>query len=164
MKVNYNLLKNAIIRAAKAKEKGSIGFTINPDELAENLKQNEVPLTVVPSIGMDSAPVKMEDVLYLSEFFKGEKLSWISEEKQFTTIVFALKSEESDSLIEAIETEPDEDIDRVNAISELIANYPCYIVSIVSYVSNDPKRIGKPSYEIKCRANTVSIKMEKSEE
>lgn len=168
MKVNYNLLKNAIIRSAKQTEKDTIKFKIDPENLIENLNQNEVPLSVVSTIGMDSKPVSLTDVPYLSEFFKGDKLSWINEDKQFTTLVFAIKSDEVDSLIEVIETDKVDttidEIDRVNAMADLLANHPCYIVTIVSYKSNDPKRIGRPSYEIKCRANSVSLKMERSED
>lgn len=168
MKVNYNLLKNAIIRSAKQTAKNTINFKIDPDILSDVLTQNEIPLSVLSTIGMESKSITIEDIPYLSEFFKGEKLSWITEEKQFTTLVFAIKSDEADSLIEVIETDKVDaiidEIDRVNAMADLLANYPCYIVTIISYRSNDPKRIGKPSYEIKCRANTVSLKMERSED
>ena len=59
-------------------------------------------------------------------------------------------------LIEELKSE-DPTIDRTGIVSNLVANYPCWFATVVSYQSNNPKYLGKPSYEIKCRANKVVI-------
>ena len=51
------------------------------------------------------------------------------------------------------------DYDRVKTISFILANYPCFNAAIISYISADPNRYGKLSYEVKIRSNTVAIKM-----
>ena len=55
----------------------------------------------------------------------------------------------------------DPDLDKVNTLAKIIANYPCYFATVVSYESNDPMREGKPTYTIGCRANTITIEHEK---
>lgn len=158
MNVDYNVLKSNIIKACQPGGRGSIKFFVNYDKLSRSV--NDIGLTMI-NVGTKSELVKPTDVSMLSEYFKGVRLSWLNEYKEFTNLVFVISEnidERCQLLIDAMND--DGKSDRVNALATIIAEYPCFFASIISYASNDPKRIGKPSYEIKCRANTIRIKQE----
>lgn len=158
MIVDYNALKSNIIKSCKA-DKGEIYFLVNYDKLLE--LSNNIGLTLV-NIGTKSNRIKPTDVVFLSEYFKESKLSWLNEVKEFTTLVFV----QNDSIDENCKNllndmnNFDNEIDKVKTLSEIVAKYPCCFATIISYLSNDPNRFEKTSYEIKCRANTVAIKKE----
>jgi hypothetical protein len=136
-------------------------FEVNFDKLASLVSDLKlVPLT---PIGGEARKVKPSDIPYLSEYFEKSHLSWFSDSKYFTVITFI----DSDSIDERAEEllndlifpqVDDPEIDKVKAIATLVADYPCYFATIVSYQNGDPDRIGRPSYEIICRANKVVIK------
>lgn len=162
MTIEYNMLKSNIIKACKQVEKGEIKFIVNYDKL--NSFVDDFGLEMV-NIGTKSKQLEASDVPLISEYFKGRKLSWLNDNKYYTTLVFVLSEsidKKCESLLKAMNTPcvEDPDIDKVNALATIIAEYPCYFATVISYMSNDPVRFGKPSYEIKCRANTVAIKRE----
>lgn len=158
--VNYRVLKKDIIKSCFQKSPESMHFFIDFKKLCEMVEDiNLVPVNV----GMDSKKVEIDLIPYLSEYFEKSRLSWFTESKYSTVICFVDSEAIDDKAKELIEkidimqiNEPD--VDKVNVLATLVAEYPCYFATIVSYQSNDPKRVGKPSYEIVCRANKVVIK------
>ena len=158
-KVDYKLLKNSIIKACTS-EKDSVKFNVNFDKLSRLV--DDIGLVVL-RVGGESKRVSVSNINILSEYFKGPKLSWLGEGKEFTTLTFLYTDsidEKCEQLIESLHTSPvdDPEIDHTNVFATILAEYPCYSATIVSYKSNSPKRFGKASYEIKIRANTVAIK------
>ena len=160
--VNYRTLKSIIIKACKNKKGGHpANFYINFDKLTELSEEiNLVPMFV----GLD--PVKMipEVIPFMSEYFDKSHLVWLSDSKFHTTITFIDKEyidDKAAELLDKLKTlqVDDPELDKVQVYSELIANYPCYFATIVSYKSNSPKSGNHPTYEIACRANKVTIKM-----
>lgn len=161
MNIEYKVLINHIYKSCKC-YKDSLKFHINFEKL--NNFVDDIGLTLLP-IGLTSKAVEMEDIIPISEFFKGQGLSWVNENRHFTQIVFVQTDkidEECERLMADLETsrEDNPDVDKVYALANILANYPCYTATIVSYVGNDPKRYGKVSFEAKCRANTVTIKQD----
>ena len=157
--VDFNAVKSAI---RKSYNLGPIGlkFRINYDRLdAEVANYGLKCVRTVP----DSKLIKMEDVTGIAEFYKGPKLLWISDEKEFNNIIF-IKTESLDDiareLLDKLETPQVDDpsFDKVEAVAKILANYPCYTAICVSYRSNDPNRHGLIGMEIAMRASTVTIK------
>lgn len=160
--IEYNILKSDIIKACKQSEKNGIKFFVNYDKL--NNLVNDMGLRMV-NIGTKSERVDAKNVPLLSEYFKGRKLSWFNKNKEHTTLVFVLSEaidDKCERLLNSMDTTciDDPENDKVNSLATIIAEYPCYLATVISYMSNDPNRFGKPSYEIKCRANTIAIKRE----
>jgi hypothetical protein len=158
--VDYKVLKSCIIRSCTPVRDGSIEFRVNYDKLLHSVDDiNLLPLNV----GMCPKKVIPEMIPYLSEYFEKTNLSWFTENKYSTVITFIDTEsidEEAQRLIDKLHMKQVDDPsnDKVNDMATLVANYPCYFATIVSYRNDDPKRSGKPSYEIKCRANKVVIK------
>lgn len=157
--VDYKLLKSAIIKSCGS-EKDSVKFNVNYDKLSSSVDDFGL---VALNIGAKSKKITVDTVNIISEYFKGQRLSWFDKNKEFTILTFLpidVLDERCEELIEKLHTlsVDDPDIDHVNILASIIADYPCYSAIVVSYMSNDPKRFGKPSYEIKIRANTVAIK------
>lgn len=154
-RINYTELKKAIIKSAKGVEKGSAEFVIDMNKLKENCAiAGLVPVVLENEV--KSHNVSVTDVITLAEFFKGQKLSWIDSDKQTITLLFVPIDCINDTVQDILNTV---DVYDTNRIAKLIAKYPCYTTAIISYISNEPKRFGKPSYEIKCRANSVALKL-----
>lgn len=158
--VDYRMLKNSIIKSCTQKSTGSMHFRVDFEKLSEKVKD----LNLVPvNVGMEGKKVGIEDIPYISEYFEKSRLSWFTESKCSTVICF-VDSESIDDkakeLINKVNTKQvdEPDVDKVEAFATLVAEYPCYFATIVSYQSNDPKRVGRISYEIVCRANKVVIK------
>lgn len=159
-KVDYALLKKAI-RKCTIPGRG-IEFIIDFEKL--NYLVEEYGLTAVEN-RIKSRRVGQEDVVYLAEFFKDTQLRWIDQYKHMSSIIF-IKTESIDE--KAIELMNDlkkplidhPDIDKVECLTELLANYPCYTASVVSYKSTDPKRLGLLCSEIICKANVVTIRQD----
>lgn len=161
MAIKYSVLKNLIIKSCR-NEKPGIKFIVNYDKLSKLV--DEIGLCMV-NVGTKSKDVSSNDIALLSEYFKGNKLSWFNSEREYTTLVFVLKDaidEKCEELISEMNKTliDDPDLDKVKNLSTIIAEYPCYFATIVSYKSNDPNRCDRASYEIKPRANTVMIKRE----
>lgn len=158
--VNYKTLKSNIIKACKQSSKGTMKFIVDLDKLTTQVESMElIPL----NLGMESKLVKPENIPYLSEYFEKSNLSWFSDSKYFTALCFIDKESVDETAQELIDqlnisTIEDPDLDHVSIASKLIADYPCYFATVVSYQNNDPKLYGKASYEIICRANKVVIK------
>lgn len=159
--VDYKVLKSNIIKACNAKPSPSkYDFTVD----YEKLKGLVAGLELVPvMLNMDSKRVHPNDIPFISEYFEKSRLAWFNDEKFFTVLTF-VKSDAIDEhaaeLLNKIATldvdAPEED--KVQDMSDLVANYPCYFATIVSYRNDSPNRCGKPSYLIVCRANKVVIK------
>ena len=161
MNLDYKVLKSNILKCCRS-ERESTKFIVNYDKLSHMTKS--IGLTMV-NVGTKSKEVDPSDVIYLSEYFKGQRLSWISEYKQFTTLVFIQSeyiNDKAEKLLDIINSSiiDNPDIDKIKAMSTLIAEFPVYFATVISYMSNDPQRYGKASYEIKCRANLISIQKE----
>lgn len=158
--ISYGTLKSNIIKACSQVSPCHMAFKVDFRKLTDLVEDNNIkPI----NIGMNSSRIEPNIIPYISEYFEKTHLSWFSEGKYYTVITFidttSIDNRARD-LIEKINIpqERDPDIDKVNAYATLIAEYPCYFATIVSYQNNNPKRIGKPSYEIVCRANKVVIK------
>ena len=172
MKVEYKDLKSAIIKACepegcKCKDNYTNSFSVNMDKLTVALEKHGINLIPVP-INSESKPVRKEDIPYLSEYLVKKKLKWLSDDKFYTVLTFVDPSKLSEDQIAEINklVEPqtdDPDYDKTKAMAAIVADYPCYFATIVSYKNNDPKNFGKLFYEIICRANKVVIKSDEYE-
>ena len=156
--VEYKVLKSNIIRSCFSKK--GIHFNIDYDKLYSS--SQEIGLTLLKD-GLESRLVKTDDIPFLNEYFVKNKLEWFERDREFTVISFFVNDKLDDyakNLIAKIEKpdSDDPDEDKIHDMAELVAKYPCYFATIVSYKNLDPKRIGKPSYFIICRANKVAIK------
>lgn len=160
--VDYNVLKSNIIKSCIQVEKDELLFEVNYDKLSD--LSEDIGLAVV-DVGTKSKAVEAKDIIILSEYFKGKKLSWFNENKEYTQLVFVKLDNADDHLLELLEDMntnevDDPDIDKAATLAEIIANYPCYTATVVAYNSNNPERLGKISYMIGCRANTITITQE----
>lgn len=158
--VDYNKLKGAIRKSLTYGKRND--FNVIFPELAE--KVANMDLTPVYNVPM-SMIVKPTDVPFLSAFFQGESIVWMTQSKQYLPILFIKSSaidDEAQQLLEDMRTHLTENpsIDKVNTMAKIIGKYPCYTAVVVSYESLDPKNFGKINCEIMCKANTVTIKQD----
>lgn len=166
MKVDYNSIKKCIVRATKQLSPKTLAFKINADKLNESVRESGL---VFIDNGTSSRGVESEDIPLISEYFKKDKLEWFNRSRHFTTITF-IQADKMDEeaerlviLLHDVKQSEDRDFDRVEAVSYLLANYPCYSATVVAYQSNDPRKLGKNSYTIIMRANVVAITQEEYE-
>ena len=158
--VNYKTLKSIIIKACKAVKPGKMEFEIDYDKLVDLAKD----IKLVPvCAGLNCKHVKPDVIPFMSEYFEKSHLSWFTAAKFYTVLTFVDSEsidEKAQELLDKIKTPQmdDPDDDKVQDLATLVAEYPCYFANIVSYQNNDPKRVGRPSYEIICRANKVVIR------
>lgn len=161
MSINYKELKHLILKSCTQCKPNNIEFIVNYDKL--NKLISPFNLTMV-NMGTKSRNVTVNDVPLLAEYFEKQRLSWFNEHKEFTILVLVETGgevpEELWTLLEKMNTLQVDDpgLDKVETLTNITANYPCYFALVASYESNDPKRMGKPSYEIVIRANKVVIK------
>lgn len=159
--IDYKVLKNRIIRSCNPLCKEIVDFEIDYSKLVDECRE----LNVVPiCFGLEASRVKPELIPYLNEYFKDENLSWFSSAKFSTIISFIHKDyidEKAEELLNKLKDPQvdDPDFDKVSAVAKLLAEYPCYSATVVSYKSNNPKYIkgGRPSYIVQIRANKVVI-------
>lgn len=157
--VNYRVLKSNIIKACVPAKHNPVDFKVDYKKLCDLVRDiNLEPIFV----GMDPSRLKPEIVPFLSEYFDKSHMIWLSDDKYVTTIAFIdaeYIDDEVHELLEKLKMEQvdDPEDDKVKDYATLIANYPCYFATIVSYRNNDPNN--RPSYEIACRANKVVINM-----
>lgn len=159
-KVNYVELSNCIRKAA-IQGKG-IDFTFDFDKLAESI--TDMSLLVVPN-DIKSKRIGPEDIVYLGEFFKKTKLSWLDRNKFYSSLVFVRTDvegaldEEFYELMEDMKANQldNPDIDKAETLAKILSKYPCYVASVVSYKNLDIKKCGTISFEIICKANLVTI-------
>ena len=159
-KVNYVELSNCIRKAA-IQGKG-IDFTFDFDKLAESI--TDMSLLVVPN-DIKSKRIGPEDIVYLGEFFKKTKLSWLDRNKFYSSLVFvrtdvegALDEEFYELMDDMRANQLDNpDIDKAETLAKILSKYPCYVASVVSYKNLDIKKCGTISFEIICKANLVTI-------
>ena len=155
--VNYADLKRAIRKSAVATE--GIGFIIDFEKLNELVESLSV--VAVPNM-IKSKRITPEDVAFLGEFFVGKNLEWINQYKAISNVIFIRADYIDDKALALMEDLRKRqidfpDIDKVNTVATLLAEYPCYSAAIVSYRSNDPKRYADLCLEIICKANKVTI-------
>lgn len=159
--VKYRVLKPIVIKSCKQVKQGYMDFTVDFEKLTKDIaSQNLTPITPV---GFDAKIVTPEMIPFLSEYFEKTHLSWFSDSKFYTIITFIQTDaidDEASELMEKITTpqEQDPNNDKVKAMATLVANYPCYFGTIISYQNGDIDKIGTPSYEVVFRANKVVIK------
>ena len=161
MSVEYKVLRSNIIRSCKGRG-SSIDFDVDMQKLYD--LAYDLGLTLI-NVGESSNKIKEEDVLYIAEYFKEKRLSWVNGSKRYTTLLFVNNDAIDERLEELMKvmnsnTVSDPNLDKVEVLAEICANYPCYTAMVISYTSNDPRYNGRLSYEIICRANTVTIKQE----
>lgn len=159
--VDYRILRHRIIKSCVQVSQGTMDFRVDYNKLLESCDElNLVPLFS----GLDAHHVRSELVPFLNEYFKGENLSWFTDDMFCTAISFIRKDYIDEHVQEVLDklrlpqTEDPTD-DKVNHVAELLAKYPCYNVTIVAYKSNNPKylKLGKPSYVVQIRANKIII-------
>ena len=159
MKLDYKILKKKILKAVRQP-----GQTL---EFVVNAKQLD---TLVRPLGISfiyndfqSEQVTGSNIPLLSEYFKREKLSWFNRSRHFSTLTFVdLESldDRGNRILEELQRKDrseDPSFDRADYVAELLAYYPCYNATVVSYRSEDPERMGKNSYTIIIRANINAI-------
>ena len=170
--IDYNDIKLAIEKSAKRNDKVSrdLAFTVDPNRLDSLL--NNQNITVVRKC-LDSRPVSLTSIPLLSEYFTKSRLAWFNEDKEFTTYIFVrsdidLPKEQADRLLEILHILNDEDrqdedpnTDEIKLLAELVAYYPCYFATTVSYAKDEPGKYPKLSYSIVCRANKIVIASER---
>ena len=164
MSVDYKVLESNIIKSCRS-HNGSTKFLVSYDKLSTLC--DDIGMTVVEA-NLQSIPLTTNLIPYVQEYFKAKRLSWMSDTKQITTLIF-VPTDAIDETCQSLLTDlqgsrvDDPDLDRVKSMATLLADYPCYFATVVSYISNDIKRNGKTTYVIKCRANTVAIKQDNYE-
>ena len=159
-KVNYGKLSNSIRKSVK-QGKG-LDFTFDLDHLAELISEDSL-LVVYNDI--KSKRIGPEDIVYLGEFFKKDKLSWLDHFKFFSSLTFVRTDvpgaldEEFYQLMDDMKADQLEnpDIDKAETLAKILRKYPCYVASIVSYKNADIRKCGTISFEIYCKANQVTI-------
>lgn len=161
MNLDYKVLKNLIVKSTKS-ERGSVKFIVNYDKLSR--LTNEIGLRMV-NVGTKSNQLSPSEVPYMAEYFKNRQLSWLNSNKHFTTLVFVQVDhidDECEKLLDIMNASiiDDPDLDKVQALAKILAEYPCYCSTVVSYMGNDLNRYGLASYEVKSRANQATIRQE----
>lgn len=159
-KVNYGKLSSDIRKSTK-QGKG-LDFTFNFDQLTDLIAEDSL-LVVYNDI--KSKRIGPEDIVYLGEFFKKNKLSWLDHFKFFSSLVFVRTDipgaldDEFYQLMNDMKADQLEnpDIDKAETLAKILRKYPCYVASIVSYKNADIRKCGTISYEIYCKANQVTI-------
>ena len=162
-KVNYVELSNCIRRAAI--QGRGIDFTFDFETLQSGVEP--MSLIVVPN-DIKSKRIGPEDIVYLGEFFKKTKLSWLDHFKFYSSLVFvrtdvpgALDDEFWQLMDDMRANQIDNpDIDKAETLAKIVAKYPCYTASVVSYKNADIKHNGTISFEIICKANLVTINID----
>ena len=155
--VDYKYLKSSIIKSCRQNDNDDvISFYIIGDKLSKLTSDENCGLRLLP-IGLESKPITPESIINISEYFKDKKLSWFTDDKEYTQIIFVKEESIDDKAQELIDQLVSDDYDKVNAVATLVAEYPCYFATIIAYENNGPIRFGKPSYMIGCRANTITI-------
>ena len=157
--LDYKVLKAAIVKACISSKK-STNFVVNYDKLSKAV--DELGVTMV-NVGVQSSNIEPKDIITLSEYFKANKLKWINNSKDYTILVFVDKEkidERCQELLDIMNLSQIDNpsVDKANALATLLADYPCYMAGIISYISNEPRRFNILSYDIKIRVNTVLIK------
>lgn len=160
MSMNYKTLKKLIVRNVEKTSKHTVDFEVDLDALNNDLA--ELELVCIP-YGQKGRRISMGDIPLCSEYFREDKMGWISDEKFLTSLIFVDANKVDDDLeamIEDLKKDPTEepDIDMIRIVSYILGNYPCYLALVVSYQNNSPNSSGKNSYVIACRANKVIIK------
>lgn len=163
--VNYKEIKPLVLSAISGTNKNTATFEINLEKLNRSLDSvhlEALPLNLDDPDIIPSERVESRDIPYVSEYFFGDKLEWFTDSKHFATIVCIDKTDIDDQARDMINRlnhkkvdTPDTDYTKI--ASNLIANYHCYFIMVVSYKSNDPGA-KKNSYYINCRANKVVLK------
>jgi len=166
MKLDYNLIKKCIVKACKQEGVNTLNFKIDYQKL--NGSVAEYGLVFLNNATM-SRPVTSNDIALISEYFKKDKLAWFNRSRAFTTISFVIADsldEKGRKLLNMLADEnrsKDPSFDRADIVAEILAYYPCYNATIVSYRSDDPNRLGKNSYTTIIRANINAIMSEEYE-
>lgn len=160
MSVDYKKLRATVVKSCKTVKGEGLKFTVKAKSLQEALSAMEPKLRLI-NVGLTSNPVMDKDIVYLSEYFIKDDLKWFDQDKEFTSIIMIPEeaiTEDCEELIAKLNTEQidDPEIDRTEVMAKLIADFPCYFVTIVSYKKHDPRR--SSAFELKCRANKVVIK------
>ena len=159
--LDYKALKSRIIRSCIRNGKEIVDFKIDFEKLTSLCDE----LGIVPlHFGLDAKRIIPDVIPYLNEYFKDDNLSWFTDNKFSTAISFIRAdaiTEEVQELLDKLKVkqEDEPEVDKVNIAATILAKYPCYTATVVSYKSNNPKFIkaNKPSYVIQIRANKVVI-------
>lgn len=157
--LDYKELKSAIIKASVSSKK-STNFVVKFDKLSKAVE--ELGLVMV-NTGTQSSNIDPKDIICLSEYFKANKLKWINNSKDYTTLIFIDKDKVDDKCQELLDIMnlsqiDNPSVDKSNTLATILADYPCYLASVVSYISNEPRRFNALSFDIQIRVNTVMIK------
>lgn len=160
MRLDYNLIKKCIIRACKQVSPVTLDFKVNAEKLNEFVEPYGL---IYLNNDLTSRFVMPSDVPLISEYFKKQKLSWFNRSRQFVTTSFVVAEsldERGRKIIADLYDKnriDDPNFDRVEAVADILADYPCYNAVVVAYRSDDPNRLGKNSYTIIIRANVNVI-------
>lgn len=159
--IDYKTLRNRIIRSTICKGNGIVDFQVDFNKLSSQVE--ELGLTPI-HFGLDATRITPGIIPYLNEYFKDENLTWITDNKFYTAISFINTNyidEKAQEYLDKLKVPQvdDPNIDRVNIVANLLAKYPCYTATIISYKSNNPRFIKSvsPSYVIQIRANKIII-------
>lgn len=159
-KVNYAEIKKLVIANCKdyynndgedPLENTNTHFVLDLEGFKNKLNEISLDLYIDEFDTAESKPIEVDDIAFITPFFKKDKYKWLSSEKEYiiATIVDG-------------EIEYDENKDRVSEIAEIESKFPCFHIIVVSYISEDPLwRYGKRCYYVSCRANSVAMEMKK---
>ena len=156
MRVDYNLIKKAICRSASQITRGLLPFKVDLEKLNPSIA--DLQLVALPNFYV-SEPVTRREIPFMSEYFKDQKLKWFNRSRQYCVLTFVPVDRIDDELERKIgilkrsNEVSDPDVDPVDIMADIIADYPCYNATVVGYQSNDPNFIGRNSYSIVIRAN-----------
>ena len=165
MKLDYNILKKKILKAVK-QPGPTLEFITNPKQLDDLVRPLGLAFIYNDT---NSNPVTGSNLPLLSEYFKGDKLSWFNRSRHYSVLSFVdLESldEKGTKILERLQSKDrseDPRYDRADDVAEMLAYYACYNAAVVSYRSEDPEKIGKNSYTIIVRANINAILKQQKE-
>jgi len=164
--INYTELKKAIIRVCKQDGRNVLNFSINGEKM--NTAAKDFGLIFLQN-AFKSEQVTSANIPLIGEYYKKEKLAWFNRSRQFMVLSFVMEDKLDDkgrklvAMLYDKNRSKDPAFDRSDIVAELLAYYPCYSATVVSYKSEDPDRIGRNSYNIVVRANINAILMEEEE-
>lgn len=164
--LNYRKLKQFIKESCKDDPNEPLKFSVNFQKLANLIDNADLGIVLIAN-GAKSKYINQDTIVLLSHVYTGDRLQWFDSHKQYTSLTFIRKDaidKRAKELMNELRNLREGEkiaIDRVKALSELIAVYPCFIVTIVAYSGNDPETIGRNSYTINVKSNFVQRNDEK---
>lgn len=161
--LDYGKIRQVVKRSCEESGENEFSFSINIDKMEKAIEK--MGLDLIPIIvSSESKPIEAKDVMLLYDYYKSRtnRITWLDSYKELLTVIFV--QPDSGKYEEGVEANRDNIIqlansaDFVEGLAEIVNDYTCYFVTIISYNSNDPRMFGRLSYDIRCRCNQRVIK------